>query len=67
MPIDTQDAKHPGESAGPKHCIFQEIGPRGGKTKHFIAVPAGRRLPQTQKAGNLWKPWSIHELHAGIS
>lgn len=67
MAYDVSKALRPGDSTGPKHCIFQEIGPRGGATKNYIALPAGKELPETGKQGNLWRPVSIHDLHAGIS
>ncbi|PIB22854.1 hypothetical protein BFP76_10000 [Amylibacter kogurei] len=67
MPIDISNAMQPGEICPSSAIIFQEVGPRGGKTKHFIALPRGRPLPETKRAGNLWKPRHAQEFQKGFA
>lgn len=67
MSYDLTQAMRPGEAIKTEQCVFREIGPRGGRTKNYVALAKGRRLPDTDKLGNLWIPLSIHDLHAGLS
>lgn len=46
----------PGQNTGKNGGIFQETGPRGGKTPNFVAVPDNKPLPPTTKSGHTWEP-----------
>ena len=53
------DKLKPGQNTGKKGGIYQEVGPRGGKTDNHATVKDHQKLPPTQKPGNHWEPEHI--------
>lgn len=47
-------SKKPGENTGKDGGIYQEVGPRGGKTDNYATVRDNEKLPPTSKPGNEW-------------
>lgn len=47
--------KRPGQSTEKDGGVFQEVDPHGKKQDNFAAVPDGKSLPPTSKAGNKWE------------
>lgn len=45
----------PGENSGKNGGIYQERGPRGGKTNNFATIPDNHTAPPTTKSGNTWE------------
>jgi len=48
--------KTPGSNTGNNGGIFQEQGPRGGKTDNYCATSDNKPLPPTSTKGATWIP-----------
>lgn len=44
----------PGQKVGHSGGIYQQVGRRGGRKRHFATIPDNRRLPPTAGAGYRW-------------
>jgi len=45
----------PPDTPAPKSAIYDELGPRGGKTGEQADSTRGKPLPPTQKPGHTWE------------
>jgi len=48
------DVRMPPGAAAPGSGIYEQVGPRGGKTGRTVVSTPGKPLPPTSKAGDKW-------------
>lgn len=44
----------PGENTGQNGGIYQQVGPRGGRTNNFATIKDNQTAPPTTKPGHSW-------------
>jgi hypothetical protein len=52
-------SKKPGTNVGKQGGIYQETGPRGGKTDNYATVSDHKTLPPTTGPGRTWTPVKV--------
>ncbi len=54
LPRSSLKVRMPPGAAAPKSGIYEQVGPRGGKTGEQAVSVRGKPLPPTKKAGQGW-------------
>ena len=52
-------SKKPSENSGKRGGVYQQVGPRVGKTENFTTVRDNQRFPPTTQPNHTWAPVKV--------